>query len=152
MTDQSDRQTSIFSSYKGMNKFWYKFAVKNERVTNTSKIQTDLKEFVENALKHFDEYNIPKLKCEVLGHHLENLYNALHDLGETPLDGIIYLRIIQHSNPGKEPPSDKLTSEQERVNREYVHSVVVYQKYLTRLRELIIFEPWRENYHFSQPS
>ena len=36
--------------------------------------------------------------------------------------------------------------------REYVYSAVVYQKYLTRLRELIIFEPWRENYHFSQPS
>ena len=32
-------------------------------------------------------------------------------------------------------------------NREYVYSAVVYQKYLTRLRELIIFEPWRENYH-----
>ena len=38
------------------------------------------------------------------------------------------------------------------LNREYVYSAVVYQKYLTRLRELIIFEPWRENYHFSQPS
>ena len=38
------------------------------------------------------------------------------------------------------------------VDREYVHSAVVYQKYLTRLRELIIFEPWRKNYHFSQPS
>ena len=38
------------------------------------------------------------------------------------------------------------------MNREYVYSAVVYQKYLTRLRELIIFEPWRENYHFSQPS
>ena len=39
-------------------------------------------------------------------------------------------------------------------NREYIHvySVVVYQKYLTRLGELIIFEPLRENYHFSQPS
>ena len=34
----------------------------------------------------------------------------------------------------------------------YVHSITVYQNYLTRLRELIIFEPWRENYHFSQPS
>ena len=32
--------------------------------------------------------------------------------------------------------------------REYVYNAVVYQKYLTRLRELIIFEPWRENYHF----
>ena len=38
------------------------------------------------------------------------------------------------------------------INREYVHSVAVYQKYLTRLGELIIFEPWRKNYHFSQPS
>ena len=38
------------------------------------------------------------------------------------------------------------------VDREYVYSAVVYQKYLTRLRELIIFEPWRENDHFSQPS
>ena len=38
------------------------------------------------------------------------------------------------------------------INREFVYSAVVYQKYLTRLRELIIFEPWRENYHFSQPS
>ena len=36
--------------------------------------------------------------------------------------------------------------------REYVHSAVVYQKYLKKLRELIIFEPWRENYHFSQQS
>ena len=38
------------------------------------------------------------------------------------------------------------------INREYVHSVAVYQKYLTRLGELIIFEPWLENYQFSQPS
>ena len=35
--------------------------------------------------------------------------------------------------------------------REYAHSVAVYQKYLTGLGELIIFEPWREN-DFSQPS
>ena len=40
----------------------------------------------------------------------------------------------------------------DKVYREYVYSAVVYQKYLTKLRELIIFEPWRENYHFSQPS
>ena len=38
------------------------------------------------------------------------------------------------------------------VYREYVYGVAVYQKYLTRLGELIIFEPWRENYYFSQPS
>ena len=37
-------------------------------------------------------------------------------------------------------------------NREYVHSVALYRKYLMWLKELIIFEPWRENYHFFQPS
>ena len=38
------------------------------------------------------------------------------------------------------------------INREYVYSVAAYQKYLTRLGESIIFEPWRGNYHFSQSS
>ena len=37
-------------------------------------------------------------------------------------------------------------------NRGYVDGVAIYQKYLTRSGELIIFEPWRENYHFSQLS
>ena len=36
--------------------------------------------------------------------------------------------------------------------REYIYSVAVYQKYLTGLGELIIFEHWGENYHFSQTS
>ena len=36
--------------------------------------------------------------------------------------------------------------------REYVYSVAVYKEYLTRFGELIIFEPWLENYHFSQPN
>ena len=90
MTDQSDRQTSIFSSYKGKNKFWYKFLVKDERVTITSEIRKDLKEFVKKALEYFDEYNIPKLKCELLGHPLENLHSVLHELGETPVDMKIY--------------------------------------------------------------
>ena len=39
----------------------------------------------------------------------------------------------------------------EDVHKEYVHSVAVNQKYLTRLGEMTIFEPLRENYHFSQP-
>ena len=51
MAGQLDKQTPIFSSYKGWNKFWYKFSVKNEGVTNTPKIQADLKEFVKNALE-----------------------------------------------------------------------------------------------------
>ena len=39
----TDRQTSIFSSYKGMNEFSYWFSVKIERGTNTSEKRTDLK-------------------------------------------------------------------------------------------------------------
>ena len=35
--------------------------------------------------------------------------------------------------------------------KEYVYSVAVYQKYLTRLGEMIIFSPRLENYQFSQP-
>ena len=69
MVDQSDIQTSIFSSYMGMNEFWYDFSVKDEKVTNTPEIQVDLKEFVENALQYFDEYNIQKLECELLGYY-----------------------------------------------------------------------------------
>ena len=34
---------------------------------------------------------------------------------------------------------------------DYVHSIVVYQKYLTRLEEMIIFSPRLENYQFPQP-
>ena len=123
MTDQSDKQTSIFSSYKGENKFWYKFLVKDERVTNTSEMQVALKEFINNALEHLHKYNIPKLKCEVLGHHLENLQSVLYELGKTPLDGKICSRIIQCSNPGKEPPSDELTSEQKQIKIDIVYKV-----------------------------
>ena len=36
--------------------------------------------------------------------------------------------------------------------REYMPSVVVYQKYLTSLGELIIMGPHRDNYQFSQGS
>ena len=37
------------------------------------------------------------------------------------------------------------------MNRIYVHSVVLYQKYLTRLGEMIIFSPRLENYQFFKP-
>ena len=32
---------------------------------------------------------------------------------------------------------------EDKIHRKYVHSVVVYQRYLTRLGELIFVEPWR---------
>ena len=38
-----------------------------------------------------------------------------------------------------------------KINRIRIHSVVVYQKYLTRLREMILFSQRLENYQFSQP-
>ena len=92
MTDQSDKQTPIFSSYKGRNEFSYWFSVKDESITITTKIQTDLKELVEYALQYFGGYNTPELKLELLGHHLDNLYSILHELGETLLGGKICSR------------------------------------------------------------
>ena len=115
MTDQSDRQTSIFLSYKGKNEFSYMFLVKGESVTNTPKIRIELEKFVKCVLEYFDKYNVPKLKCELLGHNFENLYSVLHELCKTPLDGKICSRIIQCSNPGKEQTSDELTSKQEQI-------------------------------------
>ena len=87
----------------------------SKSVTNTSEIQVDLKEFVKYAFEYFDEYNIPKLKCELLGHHLENFYNVLHELGETPLNWKICLRIILCSNPGMKPPSVGLSRKQKHI-------------------------------------
>ena len=43
MADQSDIQTHIFSSYKGMNEFSYEFLIEGESVTVTPEIQKDLK-------------------------------------------------------------------------------------------------------------
>ena len=110
MADQSDIQTSIFSSYNGMNEFSYEFLVEDESITVTPEIQTDLKEFVNNALQYFDNYNIPELKCELLGHRLNNLWGILYELGETPLDRKICSHVIQCSNPGKGPLLFWLTS------------------------------------------
>ena len=70
-----------------MNLFSYWFLVdKNVIVTVTLKIRADLEKNVENVLPYFDEYDIPGLKCELLGYHLENLKRALRKLGKTHLD------------------------------------------------------------------
>ena len=122
-------------------------------------MQADLKEFVKYALceQYFDEYNILRLKCELLGHHLENLYNVLYELGETPLDGKICSRAIQCSNPGKKPPLVGLTREQkhisidinERIFRELVgfprlnfleHAFEDYFKQITKTLKLVVDE------------
>ena len=62
-----------------------------------------------------------------------------------------------HTDLGLNPPPNRLYGCERQgvgllVNREYVHSVDIYQKYLTRLGELVIFEPWRENRHYSKTS
>ena len=56
MVDQIYIKTSIFSSYDGRNLFIFEFSVKDDGVTNTLEIQTDLKKIVKNALEHFREY------------------------------------------------------------------------------------------------
>ena len=77
MADYSYTEILILSGYDEINEFSYWFSVKDESLTITSEIQADLKEFVENALCVLSEYNIPKLKCELLGYHLKNLYSVI---------------------------------------------------------------------------
>ena len=48
MTDQSDRQTRIFSSYEGMYKVFF--------VRIMPKVQVDLKEFAKDGVKHLSFY------------------------------------------------------------------------------------------------
>ena len=115
MADQSDIQTPIFSSYKGWNKFTCWFSVKDRSVTNTSEIRADLKEFVKKVLEYFDEYNIPKLECELLGYHLDNLQDALRRLDKIPLDAEIFSAEIKSKHLSIESPSDELTKKQKRI-------------------------------------
>ena len=68
------------------------------------------------AWDYFDEYNIPRLKCKLLGHQLENLYNVLYELGETHLDGTICSHYRRCDNPGMEPPSVGLTTKQKHIS------------------------------------
>ena len=87
MADQLDKQTPIFSSYKGKNEFTYWFLLKDKGVTVTPEIQAGLKEFVKNALQHFRKYmRIPKLRCELLGYRLLDLMLFIFfDFTETPV-------------------------------------------------------------------
>ena len=48
--------------------------------------------------------------------------------------------------------NDKLNKSDVERYIEFVHSIFIYQKYLTWLGEMIIFSPRLENYQFSQPS
>ena len=83
--------------------------------------------------------------------NLEELHltNKVHnkEINEQRISG--NTRTEQDSNL-KRP--DKTSTMTTKLNIEYVYSVAVYKKYLTRLRELIVFESWQENYHFYQPS
>ena len=78
-------------------------------------MQVALEKIVKKALKHSDKYNIPKLECELQGHHLKYLHNTLYLLGKTPLCGNMCSYITQCSNPVKEPPSVKLTRRQQQI-------------------------------------
>ena len=109
MVDHSDRQTSIYPSYKAKNELPHRFLVKDEIVTNKPEILEALKEFVKNAVEHFDKYNISKLKSELLGHHLVNFQSVLYELGETALDGKICTHIKTISAPSMEPLPVELT-------------------------------------------
>ena len=145
--DQSDRQTSIFASYRGMNEFSYLFELK-DRSVKTPEIQADFKKNRQKCSAVFCRvFYIPWLKCKLIRYHLENLYNAFYELGETPLDGEICSRIIQCSNPGKEPPSDEFTSSIDRWTGPIITDIINKFRYeLSRFPRLIFLEQAFEDY------
>ena len=113
MVCQSDPQTTIFSSYNGMNNFSCYFGNRDDVIT--PEILSDLKEFSENALKHFDEYNIPKLRAELLGYHIHNFFSFIeYDLRVDPKTDIkrFFPISIDCECPGRGIPSEELTIEQ----------------------------------------
>ena len=61
------------------------------------------------------EFVIPRLKCELLGHHIENFKTDLRKIVKTPVGVKIRCRNIRRDIPG-EKPSVELTCEQESVN------------------------------------
>ena len=65
--------TGILASFTEMNYFYYYLAWNCERIYMTPEIRTDLKEYIDRVLPYFDDYNIPALKCEKLGYHIDNL-------------------------------------------------------------------------------
>ena len=74
----SDEQTDIFSSYHGMNDFSYflkNLFTMNKTIAESPDLLSDLEQVFEKALKHLEEYDIPKLKlkAELLGYHIDNL-------------------------------------------------------------------------------
>ena len=119
MAKYLDDQTSRFASYKRNNEFTYYveiregFYVSSGRIT--SEVKADLKKFAKNVLPCFDKYDIPRLKCELLGHHLENLKSFIIELTKIRVNKVISSHYKDVYSPGMIPPPDKLTSEQELV-------------------------------------
>ena len=120
MADQSDIQTPIFSSYEGLNKLaYYHYPGFCLEFEDTPEVRSDLRVFAESALELFHKYDIPWLKCELLGHHLDNLNDFLEVILELSLDASCepsrledFLKddVFLIFNRGEKPPSAEPTS------------------------------------------
>ena len=73
-----------------------------------------------------------------------------YDIIETSLQHLIHFHILLNSCLSV-LEIIKLNKSDVEIYIDYVHSAVVYQKYLTRLGKMIIFSPRFENHQFSQP-
>ena len=64
--------TGMLASYTEMNHFCYYSYSDCKRVGMTSEIRTNLREYIDHVLPYFDDYNIPAVKCETLGYHIDS--------------------------------------------------------------------------------
>ena len=104
--------TGILASYTEMNHFYYFSAWNCERIYMTSEIRTDFKEYIDRVLPYFNDYNIPALKCEILGYHIDNLKSTILELEEQSKGYSVYSNNKSYSVKGSHPPLIELTPKQ----------------------------------------
>ena len=73
---------------------------------------------MKSVLQYLEEYDIPRLKCELLGHHIENFKTDLREIVEPPVGEKLHYRHVLRDISG-EKPTLELTREQERINIEF---------------------------------
>ena len=109
-----------------MNYFRY-FFVLDEDVKLTSEIHSDMKKFIENALKHLNKYIcIRKLRAELLGFDIDNLFLGIHQLlNQRPVNSVILrLGLPMHFRcPGLGCPLEELTKEQKLLKVDIIDKV-----------------------------
>ena len=121
----SDQQTQIFSSRFGTNYLEYSFILEKD-LKLMPKIVSDMERFRENVLKHFKYDHIPKLRCEILSYHINNLWVEVHQLLHMYPVNTLIRRVglgSQYQCLGRGNPSEEPTEEQNLVKIDLVYKI-----------------------------